>query len=456
MGHILKLVFVIITVFIAYQISKLYETPPIPKLEDTWWGPRDPSKEDTSIQPFKIDISDSVLKDLQHRLANARPLTPPLEGVQHQYGINTKLLNNIVEFWRTKYNWREREKFLNQFPQFKVSVQGLRIHYIHVKPSNPGGLKVLPLLLLHGWPGSVREFYGLIPLLTKPRAGQDFVFEVIVPSLPGYGFSEAAVRPGLGAIEMSVVFKNFMKRLGFEKYYIHGGDWGAVIVQHMAALFPEQIEGVHSSMCSVNSFLANVKLLVGSIYPPLIVSKEYENKVYPLSTFFSNLMLEMGYMHLQATKPDTVGVGLNDSPVGLAAYILEKFITWTNSEWKNLEDGGLTKKFTYTDLLDNVMIYWVTGSITTSVRLYSETVNKAQMALGVDGIPVTVPSACARFPNELAYSPTIILKEKYHNLVHVSDYQDGGHFASFELPKVMAEDIFTATEKMRSFNTTQT
>jgi juvenile hormone epoxide hydrolase len=255
---------------------------------------------------------------------------------------------------------------------------------------------------------------------------------------------------------MSGGFKNFMKRLGFEKYYIHGGDWGAIIVQHMAALFPEQIQGVHSSMCGVNSFLANVKLLVGSIYPPLIVSKEYENKVYPLSTFFSNLMLEMGYMHLQATKPDTVGVGLNDSPVGLAAYILEKFITWTNSEWKNLEDGGLTKKFTYTDLLDNVMIYWVTGSITTSVRLYSETVNKAQMALGVDGIPVTVPSACARFPNELAYSPTIILKEKYHNLVHVSDYQDGGHFASFELPKVMAEDIFTATEKMRSFNTTQT
>jgi juvenile hormone epoxide hydrolase len=244
---------------------------------------------------------------------------------------------------------------------------------------------VLPLLLLHGWPGSVREFYGLIPLLTKPRAGQDFVFEVIVPSLPGYGFSEGAVRPGLGAIEMSVVFKNFMKRLGFEKYYIHGGDWGAIIVQHMAALFPEQIQGVHSSMCGVNSFLANVKLLVGSIYPPLIVSKEYENKVYPLSTFFSNLMLEMGYMHLQATKPDTVGVGLNDSPVGLAAYILEKFITWTNSEWKNLEDGGLTKKFTYTDLLDNVMIYWVTESITTSVRLYSETVNKAQMALGVDG-----------------------------------------------------------------------
>ena len=326
-----------------------------------------------------------VLQDLQHRLSNARALTPPLEGVQHQYGINTKLLKNIIDYWRTKYNWREREKFLNQFPQYTISVQGLRLHYIHVKPTNPGKVKVLPLLLLHGWPGSVREFYDLIPLLTKPASGRDFVFEVIVPSLPGYGFSEAAVKPGLGPIEMAVVFKNLMNRLGFEKYYIQGGDWGALIVQHMATLYPDRILGVHSNMCFVNSALSNLKLILGSFYPPLIVDKkEHESKIYPLSTFFSKMMLEMGYMHIQATKPDTVGVGLNDSPVGLAAYILEKFITWTNEEWKNLDDGGLTKKFTYADLLDNVMIYWITESITTSVRLYSESFNKAQMSSGVD------------------------------------------------------------------------
>ena len=247
-------------------------------------------------------------------------------------------------------------------------------------------MKVLPLLLLHGWPGSVREFYDLIPLLTKPVSGRDFVFEVIVPSLPGYGFSEAAARPGLGAVEMSVVFKNLMNRLGFEKYYIQGGDWGGIIVQHMATLFPEQILGVHANMCFVNSVLSTAKLILGSVYPPLIVdNKEQESKLYPLSTMFSNLVLEMGYMHLQATKPDTVGVGLNDSPSGLAAYILEKFITWTNEEWKNLEDGGLTKKFSYADLLDNVMIYWVTGSITTSARLYSESFNIAQLSLGVEG-----------------------------------------------------------------------
>ncbi|NP_001161902.1 juvenile hormone epoxide hydrolase-like protein 5 precursor [Tribolium castaneum] len=452
MGLIIKLVLVIITVLTAYQISKLFETPPVPKLENTWWGPRDPSKEDTAIKPFKINVSDEILKDLQHRLANARPLVPPLEGAQQHYGMNTKLLGKIIDHWRTKYNWREREKFLNQYPQFTVSVQGLRLHYIHVKPPSPGNLKVLPLLLLHGWPGSVREFYDIIPLLTKPAQGRNFVFEVIVPSLPGYGFSEAAVRPGLGPIEMSVVFKNFMKRIGFDKYYIQGGDWGALIVQNMATLFPEHVLGVHSNMCFVNTPLSNLKLLLGSLYPPLIVSKEMESKIYPLSAFYSNVLLEFGYMHLQATKPDTVGVALNDSPVGLAAYILEKFTTWTNADWKDLEDGGLTKKYKLDDLLDNVMIYWVSNSITTSVRLYSEAFNKAQLSLGVERIPLKVPSACAVFRNEIAHQPPALLSEKYHNLVHYSEKSDGGHFAAFEVPKILAEDIFVGVEKMIAAN----
>ncbi|EFA00566.1 Juvenile hormone epoxide hydrolase 1-like Protein [Tribolium castaneum] len=401
MGLIIKLVLVIITVLTAYQISKLFETPPVPKLENTWWGPRDPSKEDTAIKPFKINVSDEVLKDLQHRLANARPLVPPLEGAQQHYGMNTKLLGKIIDHWRTKYNWREREKFLNQYPQFTA---------------------------------------------------RNFVFEVIVPSLPGYGFSEAAVRPGLGPIEMSVVFKNFMKRIGFDKYYIQGGDWGALIVQNMATLFPEHVLGVHSNMCFVNTPLSNLKLLLGSIYPPLIVSKEMESKIYPLSAFYSNILLEMGYMHLQATKPDTVGVALNDSPVGLAAYILEKFTTWTNADWKDLEDGGLTKKYKLDDLLDNVMIYWVSNSITTSVRLYSEAFNKAQLSLGVERIPLKVPSACAVFRNEIAHQPPALLSEKYHNLVHYSEKSDGGHFAAFEVPKILAEDIFVGVEKMIAAN----
>lgn len=250
------------------------------------------------------------------------------------------------------------------------------MHFIHVKPAKTAGLKVIPLALFHGWPGSVREFYDVIPLLTTPRKGVDFVFEVIVPSLPGYGFSEAATKPGFSVYHMAVIFKDLMDRLGFDKYYIQGGDWGAGIVAGMSSFYPDKILGVHSNMCLVDSPLVMLKYLLGSLYPGAIVDPKYESKMFPLSSVLENLMLEFGYMHLQATKPDTIGVGLNDSPVGLAAYILEKFTTWTNPTFKDKPDGGLKEKYSYVDLLDNVMIYWVSNSITTSMRLYAESLNK--------------------------------------------------------------------------------
>jgi Predicted hydrolases or acyltransferases (alpha/beta hydrolase superfamily) len=182
-----------------------------------------------------------VLQDLKRRLENHAPLTPPLETVGFEYGFNTDYLKKVIEFWKTKYNWREREAFLNSFPQFKTTVDGLDLHFIHVKPKNVDkNTRVLPLLLLHGWPGSVREFYDLIPLLTIPRKDMNFVFEVIAPSLPGYGFSEGASKPGLGAAEMAVVMKDLMERLGFKKFYAQGGDWGAALITNMATLFPDR------------------------------------------------------------------------------------------------------------------------------------------------------------------------------------------------------------------------
>lgn len=248
------------------------------------------------------------MEDLKHRLKTARDFTPPLEGINQEYGINTKLLKEIVDFWLNKYDWREREKFLNQFPQFKTNIQGLDIHYIHVKPQKvPENIKILPLLLLHGWPGSVREFYEIIPMLTTVQKDKNFVFEVIVPSLPGYGFSQAAVRPGLGGEKVAVIFKNLMKRLGFEKYYVQGGDWGSLIGSSMARFFPEYVKGIHLNMCVSSSLKSRLKMLIGSFWPSLVVEEEKKHKIYPLSDFISNMFLEFGYMHLQATKPDTVG-----------------------------------------------------------------------------------------------------------------------------------------------------
>ncbi|XP_050294838.1 juvenile hormone epoxide hydrolase 2-like [Anthonomus grandis grandis] len=454
MGFIVKagIIGLLLSLGASYYIySKISEIPETPVLDEVWWGKGSPGKEDTAIKPFKIDISKDILDDLKHRLNNALPFQPPLEGAKQHYGMNSNLLSNIVDYWKNTYNWTERQKFLNQYPQYTTSIQGLNIHYIHVKPTIPksSNVKVLPLLIIHGWPGSVREFYEIIPLLTTPQKGRNFVFEVIAPSLPGYGFSEATNKPGLSATRMAQIFKNLMKRIGYEKYYIQGGDWGALIVSLMSLLYPENVLGAHSNMCVCDSNICHLKnFLVGTMYPSLVATEEEMPHYAPVPSKMAYLILESGYMHIQSTKPDTVGTALRDSPVGLAAYIIEKFTTWTNPAWKDLEDGGLTKRYTMDQLLDNVMIYWVTRSITTSQRLYSEMFNKEVFSQKLQEIPVTVPTGCARFSHDITVHPESLLRHKYHNLVHLSLYEDGGHFAALELPKVLAEDIYETVEKI--------
>ncbi|KAK5642977.1 hypothetical protein RI129_009144 [Pyrocoelia pectoralis] len=453
MSFLKKLFLLLFTIFIIYlgiTINSSLELPPLPNFDSEYWGPGKSIKDSDAIRPFKINVPDQVLEVLKTKLSQPHALTPPLEGIQQQYGMNTNLMKEIIEFWKTKYNWREREKFLNQYPQFQTKIQGLNIHFLHVKPTKANGKQVVPLLMLHGWPGSVREFYEIIPLLTTPQEGQDFVFEVIVPSLPGYGFSEASSKPGLGPPQTAAIFKILMERLGFKKFYIQGGDWGAIIATYYATLYPETLLGLHSNMCGAQTPVTFIKTLIGSFCPSLVIEDKFRDKMYPLSKIYSALLLESGYMHLQSTKPDTVGIALGDSPIGLAAYILEKFTTWTNPEWKNREDGGLKIKYTYTNLLDNVMIYWVTGSITTSMRIYAEQFAQKQRELQLDRYPVMVPAACARFPYELLYQSDYILQDKYKTLVQTNDFSTGGHFAAFEEPQMLSNDVWSAVHKFRN------
>nr|CAD7417871.1 unnamed protein product [Timema poppensis] len=237
-----------------------------------------------------------------------------------------------------------------------------------------------------------------------------------------------------------------MARLGFDKFYVQGGDWGGAIGTHMSTLFEENVVGFHSNLCYTNLIQRFVYQAMASFWPTLIVDEEHVDKLFPVGKVFSWLLKESGYMHLQATKPDT------NSPVGLAAYILEKFSAWTNPAWETRADGGLTEKFSLTNLLDNIMIYWITGSITTSARLYSESLNKAQTSLGVEKIPTNVPTACALFPNDLIYSPPSFLTGKYLNLVQVNHIARGGHFAALEEPQLLADDIWSAIQLMQEKN----
>ncbi|CAG9854978.1 unnamed protein product [Phyllotreta striolata] len=417
MWKLLSLV-VLVVVFVFLYVKTVVDFNKNVQVEETWWKLTKPLVEDTVIKPFKINVSNETLNDLKERLQNALPFEKSLTFDQN-YGINEVLLNTVIDFWKKQYRWREREVFLNKYPQYFTNIQGLDIHYIHVKSSKcEDNNKVVTLLLLHGWPGSIRDFYELISLLEVPDDGRKFSFEIIVPSLPGYGFSEAPELPGLSTPQMAVILKNLMSRLNIEKYYIHGVDWGAFIASHMAALYPEKITGVHSSVCWLNVPSAYARLVLFSAFPSLILDGKYEHLVYPLVDKVEFFVQESGYLHLQATKPDTIGIALRDNPIGLAAYITEKFSTWSNPAWRNLDDGGISK-YDLNKILDNIMIYWITGSITTSLRLYKEYFNQLDLSLSIDSLR----------------------KSRYKNLISLRTHENAGHFAQYEAPEVLARDI---------------
>lgn len=414
--------------------------------EDGWWGSGAPcdAGEDDTIRSFRVTTSDQELEDLYRRIDLTRPF-PSLEDSQFNYGFNSQYLQKVVSYWRNEFDWRKQVDKLNLYPHFKTKIEGIDIHYLHVKPKKvPEGTSAVPLIMVHGWPGSFYEFYGLIPLLTDPSNPHDLVFEVVCPSIPGYGFSEAPNKKGFNSVCAARIFHKLMKRLGFQQYYAHGGDWGWLVTTNMAQLEPKTVKGLHLNFAppSKPGLSMALSMMLGRHFPKLFGFTDFDiQRLFPcMEKLVVESIKETGYMHIQATKPDTVGRGLNDSPVGLAAYILEKFSTWTSHDFRNLDDGGLTRKFSLDDLLTNIMIYWTSGCIISSMRFYKENFGQ-----GLDAphakIPVFVPTGFACFPNELMHTPKLWVKQKYCKLVTFTPMDRGGHFAAMEEPQLMAEDI---------------
>lgn len=447
----LAVIVVVLAGAIAYIGLKFQDTKEIPKLKLEYWGPGKEKSDDKTIRPFKMSFPSSEIKELMEKLDKARPFIPPLEGVAFEYGINTNYLKDFLQFWKTEYNWTEREAYLNSFPQFTTQIGGLNIHFLHAKvdPLKAKGKQVLPLIILHGWPGAVREFFNIIPMLTTPRPDSDFVFEVVIPSLPGYTFSQGASKPGLGVPQIAVMFDELMSRLGHRKYYVHGGDWGSVLGNNMAILFPNKVFGYHSTFCMASTVQSRLRTIMAYSFPKLFVEESLQEQY--INQFVEFYFLEAGYLHIQSTKPDTIGVALNDSPIGLAAYFLEKFSTWTNRNWRSLPNGGLDN-LNKVELIDHIMLYWLTKSITTSMRLYSEHFNVTNISFGIERHMNTVPSACAWFKYELLYNPKFVLEASYQNLVQISHFPKGGHFSSYEEPKLVADDLWKFVKTVRTTN----
>ncbi|XP_013186780.1 juvenile hormone epoxide hydrolase [Amyelois transitella] len=452
---ILPIIFGVLAAVCYSEYLELSSVPDMPRMDlDAWWGPNDTrDKQDTSIRPYRVVFSDGLLQDLQQRHERYRAETKgkkSLTGVAWTYGVHSDSLSKLFDHWLFKYKYAERVKFLNQYDHFLTNIQGLDVHFLHVKPKVQKDIKVVPLLLLHGWPGSVREFYEALPLLTNPRSGYDFVFEVIAPSLPGFAFSQASVRPGLGVPQIAVIMRNLMKRLGFPQYVVQGGDIGHAIGSNMATLFPNEVLGFHSNMLINIQKKTVLTWALGAIWPTF-VEPNYTDRLYPLKNHTEFFLEQTGYSHLQSTKPDTIGIALQDSPVGLATYILDRFMIFTDRNNKYDDDGGLTNYYNMTDLLDNIMLYWATNCITTSMRVYKESVVTLELEGKLAKIPTPVPTWGLRLKNELFFQPEFTLRWKYPNLLGTTTLDHGGHFAAFELPEEFTDDVFKAVNRFLEY-----
>lgn len=381
-------------------------------------------KSSTDIRPFRIAVPQKALEDLKRRLNATRWPDPEVVSDRSQ-GVQIARLRALVEHWRTRYDWRKVEARLNALPQFVTRIDEVDIHFLHIRSQHPNAL---PLLMTHGWPGSVIELLKIVDPLVNPTAHggkAEDAFHLILPSLPGYGFSGAPRSTGWGRHRVAEVWHKLMTRLGYAYYVAQGGDWGAVITQAMGAQAPNGLIGIHINM-------------------PAVVPKQLPDKLSPreqeamdaLNRFFTK---GVGYGQIQATRPQTLGYALADSPVGQAAWIYEKFVDWTDS-------GGEPEKVLSRDeMLDDITLYWLTNTATSSARFYWENADLAFFAVEID-----IPVGVSVFPGEIYRAPRSWAERCYRKLIYWNELDKGGHFAAFEQPELFVSEVRKTFASLRS------
>jgi epoxide hydrolase len=375
---------------------------------------------DAAIHPFTIRVPDAVLTDLKIRLKSPR-YPDALQGDGWTYGTDIGYLKQLVAYWRDHFDWRAQERALNRFEQFTTNIDGVTIHFLHRRSKEPNAF---PLLITHGWPGSFVEFAKVIGPLTDPAAhgGRSAdAFDVVIPSIPGFAFSEKPREPGYDTARIGAIEAKLMARLGYQRYGVQGGDWGSIIGTQVALNDAPHVAGLHINMCTGAA--------PAGADPNEGLSDAEKARLRVRQTFQAE---ETGYQQIQGTKPQTIGIALNDSPVGLAAWIVEKFRTWCDC------DGNPDTIFTKDELLTNITLYWVTQTAASSARIYYE----SRHATPDPGGPrrIEVPTACADFPKEIIWAPRRWLERRY-NITRWTMMPRGGHFAAFEQPALLVDDM---------------
>jgi pimeloyl-ACP methyl ester carboxylesterase len=369
-----------------------------------------------AIAPFHLDVAESDLDDLRARLSRTRWPEPETVDDWSQ-GVPLAYLQGLCRHWAEGYDWRRLEARLNAIGQFRTEIDGLGIHFLHARSQHAGAL---PLLLTHGWPGSVAEFLKVIGPLTDPPAhggtAQD-AFHVVCPSLPGYGFSDKPAAPGWGVPRIAAAWAELMARLGYDRYGAQGGDWGAMVTTRLAAVDAEHLAGIHVNMAIVAP--DDIRAC----------GEPTEAEQAALAAFAEHRRWGTGYSKQQSTRPQTLGYGLVDSPAAQCAWIVEKFWAWTDS------GGDPESVLTRDELLDNVMLHWLPGTGASSARLYWESF------AGMDREPIGVPAGVSVFPREIFPVSRRWVERRFRDLRHYNELDRGGHFAAFEQPELFIDEV---------------
>jgi pimeloyl-ACP methyl ester carboxylesterase len=387
-----------------------------------------------AVHPFRVDITEEAIVDLRRRLATTR--WPLRETVTDQsQGVQLAKLQNLLRYWMTDYNWRKVEAKLNALPMFVTEIDGVAIHFIHVRSRHENAM---PMIMTHGWPGSILEFMKVIGPLTDPTAHGGTAgdaFHLVLPSIPGFGFSGKPTETGWGSDHIGRAWGVLMRRLGYDRYVSQGGDCGSVISQRMALQKVPGLIGIHVNMPGTVPTEIAAILTAGGPAPSDLTEKE-SAAFDALDTFYKD---SSAYAAMMVTRPQTIGYSLVDSPVGLAAWIYEKFAQWTYS------GGDPERVLTKDEMLDDISLYWLTESGTSAAQIYWEDHSNNFNAVDIADLPVAVTV----FPGEIYCAPRSWAERCYHNLIYFHEAKTGGHFAAWEQPEIFTEEVRAAFRSLR-------
>jgi pimeloyl-ACP methyl ester carboxylesterase len=397
--------------------------------------------QDESIRPFHVNFSDDALADLHRRILATR--WPDQETVTDaSQGVQLATMQKLAQYWATDYDWRKCEARLNALPQFVTNIDGLEIYFIHVRSKNPNAL---PVIITHGWPGSIIEELKVIGPLTDPTAyggKAEDSFDVVIPSLPGYGFSGKPTAPGWTPVTIAKAWATLMQRLGYTHYVAQGGDWGNAISEVMALQQPPGLLGIHTNMAAtVQPDIS--KALAFHEAPPTNFTPEEQNAWNQLDDFYKN---GLAYAEEMSSRPETL-YGIADSPVGLAAWMLDHDIRSYKMIARVFD--GKTEGLTRDDVLDNITLYWLTNTGVSSARLYWDTQQISTGGGFFDVRGVKIPVAVSAFPDEIYAAPKSWSEKAYPKLIYYNKVAKGGHFAAWEQPQLFSEELRAAFRSLR-------